>query len=217
MYLSRLILNPRDRDAQRDLANVYELHRTLMSAFPEDLPDRERVLFRVEPDLATGIPTVLVQSHIEPDWQGLSAREDYLLPASQWPPSVFANPALKPFTLALTPGQRLAFRLRANPTVKRDGSRHGLYREDEQRDWLDRKGHQAGFEVLQLRTVQEGNTYARIPRKRGDGRRRATFFAVCFDGLLRVRDPDRLWESVQDGIGPAKGFGFGLLSLAPAR
>ncbi|MEM0963873.1 MAG: type I-E CRISPR-associated protein Cas6/Cse3/CasE, partial [Bacteroidota bacterium] len=40
---------------------------------------------------------------------------------------------------------------------------------------------------------------------------------VRFDGELRVIDPDRLAVAVASGIGPAKAFGFGLLSLALAR
>ena len=35
MYLSRLILNPRHRLVQRDLADCHQLHRTVMSAFPD--------------------------------------------------------------------------------------------------------------------------------------------------------------------------------------
>jgi CRISPR system Cascade subunit CasE len=38
--------------------------------------------------------------------------------------------------------------------------------------------------------------------------------SVQFDGLLQVLDPDALWHTVQAGVGSAKGFGFGLLSLA---
>ena len=34
MYLSRLILNPRSRRVQRELAEPYEMHRSLMKAFP---------------------------------------------------------------------------------------------------------------------------------------------------------------------------------------
>jgi hypothetical protein len=34
---------------------------------------------------------------------------------------------------------------------------------------------------------------------------------------LQVADPARLAETVETGIGSAKGFGFGLLSLAPAQ
>ena len=42
------------------------------------------------------------------------------------------------------------------------------------------------------------------------------FLAVQFDGVLQVTDPDKLVAAVETGIGSAKGFGFGLLSLAPA-
>ena len=45
-----------------------------------------------------------------------------------------------------------------------------------------------------------------------DGR----FFAMRFDGLLGVTDPVQFLEALRAGIGSAKGFGFGLLSLAPA-
>jgi CRISPR system Cascade subunit CasE len=41
-----------------------------------------------------------------------------------------------------------------------------------------------------------------------------THFGVRFDGLLRVEDPERLKIGLSSGIGSAKGFGFGLLSLA---
>jgi CRISPR system Cascade subunit CasE len=215
MYLSRLILNPRHRRVQREIANPYELHRTLMSAFPADLPEKERVLYRVDTDPHTGVPTALLQSHTAPDWVALHDRAGYLLPESQCPPRVHANPATKPFDLALSAGQVLTFRLRANPTVKRDGSRHGLYKEEEQRDWLARKGEQNGFRPLRVTVIQEGDQLSWKPRK-GDEKRKLTHFAVRFEGLLQVTDPDALWEAVQNGIGPAKSFGFGLLSLAPA-
>lgn len=42
------------------------------------------------------------------------------------------------------------------------------------------------------------------------------FLAVRFDGLLEVTDPGKFLETLRAGIGSAKGFGFGLLSLAPA-
>jgi CRISPR system Cascade subunit CasE len=43
-----------------------------------------------------------------------------------------------------------------------------------------------------------------------------THHAVRFDGLLVVTDPERLRHALRAGIGSAKGFGFGLLSLARA-
>ncbi len=36
LYLSRLTLDPRRRDVQRDLANCYAMHQRLLSAFPDN-------------------------------------------------------------------------------------------------------------------------------------------------------------------------------------
>jgi CRISPR system Cascade subunit CasE len=49
---------------------------------------------------------------------------------------------------------------------------------------------------------------------RDAGGRRLTFGAVVFDGMLEVSDPGRLRSALRHGIGSAKAFGFGLLSLA---
>jgi len=211
MYLSRLILNPRSRRVQRELANPYELHRTLMRAFPDSLNrERDRVLFRVETDPRTGVPIVLLQSTLEPrwDWLGEPGGKGYLLRASE----------CKSFDLHLAPGQMLAFRLRANPTVKRrfnekDHKRVGLYREEEQIEWLKRKGEQGGFRLVAVRTGSQDTVNGTIHRD--DKKHKLNLLAVQFDGLLQVTNPDRLRESVRQGIGSGKGLGFGLLSLAP--
>ena len=208
MYLSRLILNPRSRQVQREMADSYQLHRTIMAAFPEDLPADERVLFRV--DLADGLPVLLVQSHHPPDWirLGPPGERDYLRPTS------LPNPAVKPVTLALTAGQRLHFRLRANPTVKQGGKRVGLYRQEEQIAWLQRQAGRNGFSLVDVWAQQEGKDKALI---HGDERtHRATLLAVRFDGVLAIRDPQLVANAARNGIGPAKGLGFGLLSLAPS-
>ncbi|WP_420719519.1 type I-E CRISPR-associated protein Cas6/Cse3/CasE [Streptomyces sp. NRRL S-481] len=51
-------------------------------------------------------------------------------------------------------------------------------------------------------------------RKRPDGPR-VTLSTATFEGRLRVTDPDTLRASLLGGIGPAKGYGQGLLTLAP--
>ena len=53
MYLSRLAINPRSRDVQQDLADIYQMHRTVMSAFPhvegkDDARAELAVLYRLE-------------------------------------------------------------------------------------------------------------------------------------------------------------------------
>ncbi|MGD9100121.1 MAG: type I-E CRISPR-associated protein Cas6/Cse3/CasE [Anaerolineae bacterium] len=221
MHLSRLILNPRNRRVQREVASPYQLHRSLMRAFPDGLKEgQERVLFRLEEHPRTGALTLLVQSLNPPDWSWLQApnARDYLLPEHLLPPGVYDNPATKPFDLALSPGQVLAFRLRANPTVKRkfpngDHKRVGLYREEEQIQWLERKAELGGFDLLSARTGRQDIIRGQL--KRDDKTHQLRLLSVQFDGVLRVSDPERLCESVRRGIGSGKGMGFGLLSLAP--
>jgi CRISPR system Cascade subunit CasE len=90
----------------------------------------------------------------------------------------------------------------------------GLYREEDQVDWLRRKGDQGGFRLLSAHAGQDTVVGGAI--QRDSGRHHLHLLAVRFDGLLQVTDPDRLRETVQTGIGSAKGLGFGLLSLSPA-
>lgn len=220
MYLSRLILNPRSRRVQKEIADPYQMHRSIMNSFPDSLqPQTERVLFRLESRRALGRLgaiyrgglMLLVQSLACPDWTWLQMpnARGYLLPLD------LPNPTTKPFDLQLFPGQTLAFRLRANPTVKRtiDGrkKRLGLYREEEQIQWLKRKAKQGGFEVISARTAGQDVVRGRIHRNAGTHKLRLV--STQFDGLLRVVDPDRLAETVRRGVGSAKGLGFGLLSL----
>ncbi len=212
MYLSQLILDPHTRQVRRELANPYEMHRTLLRAFPSaENGGSGRVLFRVETPTQPTQTTlaVLVQSEKAPDWTGVVDRPGYDLP------QVSQNP--KQFEPALQPGQRLMFRLRANPTVKRKfpgetkSKRVGLYREEEQRDWLARKAQEGGFKVLGVRVTPEG-----VVGGTTKDRHRLKLLAVRFDGLLQVTDPDRFFATMQKGVGSGKGLGFGLLSVAPA-
>ncbi len=218
MYLSRLILNPRSRQVRNELADPYELHRTVLRAFPDaNYKENESagVLFRVDLHPRTRVPTLLVQSLYAPNWDFLSDEEkDYLLGEAYLPLDV-ENPAVKAWNPQLREGQELMFRLRANPTKREKASakRIGLIHEDDQRKWLERKLQEAGATLLAVNIVNE-----QIQRSRWLGKSdgRMSFLAVRFEGMLRVQDPDKLREHLTTGFGSAKGFGFGLLSLARA-
>lgn len=212
MYLSKLLLDPRSRQVLRELAEPYEMHRTLSKAFDAlSVDGKGRLLFRAEPDRRGGAVTVLVQSATVPDWSRLNT-ERYLVEAL--PP--------KEIRLEFLPGQRCRFRLRANPTVKRKGHRHALMREEEQIRWLRGKGERHGFRLAgsghadlpDLIVTSEGRTHGR--KGSDEGEHRMVHFAVRFDGVLEVTDPASLAVAVRDGIGSAKAFGFGLLSLTAA-
>lgn len=220
LYLSRLVLDHTNRRARRDLSNVYDLHRTVMSAFPRPLPEGERVLFRLDDDPA-GRPVLLVQSQSAPDWGGLPA--GYLAAADLFDP--VPNPAVKQVDLEFTPGQLLRFRLRANPTVKqhrpdqKQGRRVAVAREEKQLEWLKRKADNGGFAVwpADVRVSEPGREFGRTRSDPQTGQaHQLELHVVQFDGYLQVTDPEGFAGTLRAGIGSAKGFGCGLLSLAPA-
>jgi CRISPR system Cascade subunit CasE len=204
VFLSRLLLDPRSRQARREAAEPYELHRTLMRAFGARA-DAGRVLFWLDAPRDGGPLVLLVQSEAAPDWAAHAALPGYLA----------GPPEVKPYAPAFAAGQRLRFRLRANPTVKREGKRLGLLTEEAQLGWLRRKGEAGGFRVLGAVPVEEGL----LGGRKDDGERRHTLthLAVRYDGVLAVADPARLLEAVRAGVGSGKAFGFGLLSLARAE
>jgi CRISPR system Cascade subunit CasE len=209
LYLTRLTLNPRSREARRDAASAYELHCTLRTRLFGDTPQEAgRALFRVERDADTGISTVLIQSHLAPNVAAL--------PSGYWlhPPEVRSDYAEK--LQAIATGQYLRFRLLANPTVKRKNAegkpaRYGIYKETEQRDWLARKLADNGAKLIDFSV---NRLAVQNFRKHNGNEKPQTHFAVRFDGILQVVDPDKLRAAIAGGIGSAKGYGFGLLSLA---
>jgi len=223
MYLSRLILNPRNRGVLRELAEPYEMHRTLMKAFPKGQSHEERdaedavgLLYRIDREHDT--IGVLVQSRAAPEWGWLAEQTD------SRGCSYLARPVeSKLINVEVAADQVLTFRLRANPTKRLSadkgstGKRVGLYTEEEQLGWLQRKGGQHGFRVLQSQVRSDGKIKNGNAIRRDDGVHDLELLSVQFDGVLQVADPDLLIRAVEKGIGSAKGFGFGLLSLAPAH
>lgn len=248
LYLSRLLLNLRSRQVWSELAWPYEMHRTLMRAFPKATNEKEHkardefdVLFRAEADEPSSAIKVYVQSRVKPDWSFLDSLNGYLW--SDTSLSEYEHKDIMPACLKIQDGQCFSFRLRANPTkriAKHDdtmkGKRVELTREEEQMAWLIRKGQErekgkpGGFEILMREVRNQNGEIRRIPRVNvhPEGKQRGrkteeghshdtTHLAVCFDGLLRTTDADAFRETLAKGIGPAKAFGFGLLSVAPVR
>lgn len=200
MYLSRLILNLKSAQVRRELANVYEIHRTIMGAFPDGEEGPGRVLFRIEESQEAKV-TILVQSSKCPDWGKARLAPGYLDRPVDW----------KVFEPIISNGQKLRFRLLANPTVKRDGRRIGIFREEELKSWLSRKAEAAGFSIEQVMILPRGIVDG-VKTAYEDG---LEFSSVIFEGILEVKEERLFLESLESGIGSAKGFGFGLMSIAP--
>jgi CRISPR system Cascade subunit CasE len=227
-----------------EMAQPYEMHRTLMRAFPNvtDKTSAEArrklgVLFRADVDEKQDVIKVYVQSLVEPDWSFLDNIANYMYTNAEMPG--YEHKDIMPALHKIQKEQVFSFRLRANPTkrVAKDddplkGKRVELRREEEQIEWLIRKGqitangNIGGFDLL-VRNVRDSNGAEHlVPRLRicSEGRQKGrkrdvkfatTHFAVLFEGLLRVTDAKSFRETIVRGIGPGKAFGFGLLSIAP--
>lgn len=145
----------------------------------------------------------------------------------------------KPWEPALRAGDRLGFRLRANPTVARtfadtkargkridvvtDVIRHLPIsaRANERQeiivssgmDWLDRQGVRLGFIADRMHLRVDGYDTVRVQREKKPA---AVLGVMEFEGILKVTDPAALIAGVAAGLGRARAFGCGLMLLRRA-
>lgn len=210
MFLSNLILNPKSWAVQRDLSNIYELHRTLMATLDSDVKREEAsLLFRVnEPARGERSLTVLMQSVILPDWTVLEERADYLL----------EKPVkTKTVNLALNPARSYRFYFRGNPVYRDNASRkiRPVYNAEQMQCWLERVFSKNG-----MRITPDTILIRKIPRiiaykKDAEGKNlKVSINPVDFSGVFEIANPDLFKVAWRDGIGKGKAFGCGMLSVA---
>lgn len=212
MFLSKIHLDLRCKEVRRDVADPYEMHSTLCRAFSSTeqkcLPGT--FLWRLEPETSTlGMPIVIVQSKTIPDWSKI--------PFTAW----FHERPFAPLDinekLQLDPDKVVAgihfrFRLRANPSVCRNRKRFGLYKPEEQDEWLVRQGNSNGFIPIVSNRSKE---IMLMGNKRSGAIIRT--FSVLYDGVLKVNDSSKFIKAVLNGIGHGKSMGLGLFSVIPSR
>lgn len=205
----------------------YAWHKRLWECFPEAPESQRDFLTRV--DQLEGACRIWVLAWRKPS-------------CPPWCPT--ENFAFKEIAPLFFTHRHYAFDLRANPVktlVQRglngetlyrpDGKRkHGkrvpLVKWDELRSWLVRKGAvrcrdprtgqdiHGGFRIVEEKPLEISPMVASYFRKRGQG---GYHGGVQFRGILEVTDREKFIETYYSGVGSAKGFGFGLLLLAPVN
>jgi CRISPR system Cascade subunit CasE len=180
------------------LWNRYRVHQCISDACAGDA----RLLFRIE--YTPERPQIVVQSHLEPVWE--YAFGDLEQVNAKW--------QVQPFEPELQLGARYRFQLLANPTYKKNGKRWGIRYEKDLVEWLNRKLRAAGASLIacSVRPIGFIKSFKDMEPERAQ-----QHWAVWFVGELRVEDAECLRRAVENGIGPAKGYGFGLLSLLGAN
>lgn len=221
MFLTRFQINPARRNARRLLASPHAMHAAVRAAFA-DAADYERAntrtLWRLDTPTAATVHLYIV-SPGRPDLT-------HLVEQAGWPTTeTWLTRDYSGLLASLHTGQEWAFRLTANPTHSgrkttdaKETQRFGYLREPEQVEWLIQRAERHGFV---LSTQDDGSPNLQLHRrhtqsfKRGMGT--VTLTTASYDGILRIADADAFRLALTQGIGHAKAYGCGLLTLAPPQ
>jgi CRISPR system Cascade subunit CasE len=213
-----------------DLTNCQRLHHRLMTTFPtvpEGVEPRQHhgVLYRVDL-MSSGRIEVIVQAWTVPNWSALDP--GYLANGGDGRPLLDLK-RVDALYDALSVGMRLRFRLVANPTRRvttaaGQSKRVEVRGKEAQLAWLQRQGEQCGFAVQVAYAASTpavtviGRSGKAIGWKKDDRQEerihRITIKPVQFEGLLEIVDVAAFRHALEHGIGPARAYGCGLLSIA---
>lgn len=208
IYLSRITINSIVPQRRKMLIDCYELHRSIMSAFPDEKGDARQkfdVLFYIR--TGENSAELIVQSSIKPDWEQSALNPRY---ANE----IYGCKEIsKIIEEALKRENTFSFHLTASPTKKiyfegKNSKRILLTTEEEQIAWLIRKGQKNGFEVA-LSSISLRPSEAKSGRKKG-----VFFRSVEFSGKLFVIEHSQFQDALVKGIGSEKAFGCGLLMFS---
>lgn len=167
--------------------------------------------------------TLWISSPYRPDLTSLVEQAGWAFQEEPW-----QTADLEHLLTRLRTDQQWVFRLTANPVVAKSRGRSRSHLVGltlpEQEKWLASRSDLCGFEVAGEAGRPEGfangklavsnRRTIRFRRGQGGQGRQVTLSVATYDGTLTVTDPDRLREAMVNGIGRAKGYGCGLLTLA---
>jgi CRISPR system Cascade subunit CasE len=212
VYLSRIEINRRKRETLRALASPQILHAAVEACFPTADKTDSRNLWRI--DRLNRSLYLLLQSEDKPDFTHITEQFGWL--GQTWETKEYDG-----FLSGLRNGQIWNFRLQANPTrsisLEKDarGKVVGLVTVKLQKDWFANRAAKHGFEIGQ--TKQGDLIFDVVQNEIRHFQRQGkmvTFEAAVFEGMLRIVDAGSLVNAMKKGIGRAKAYGCGLLTLA---
>ncbi|MBB1017416.1 MULTISPECIES: type I-E CRISPR-associated protein Cas6/Cse3/CasE [Dietzia] len=224
MYMSKISLNRRRRGAMKLLGSRHAMHAAVMSSFSPGTPtstEAGRVLWRV--DRHDEAVDLLVVSPAEPCLAHINDQAGWSTGAT------WATRDYKSFLASITEDQEYIFRLAANPTHRISTPADGGVRKQivghvtdgHQRQWFLDRTVSNGFSVIENSSNSEDRTHPELVVRDREtvvfrrGSQRVTLRSAVFEGQLRVDDTERLRKALTQGIGRAKGYGCGLLTLLP--
>lgn len=234
MYLTRFRFNVARTGARRLLTSPQMLHAAVMASFPEAPPRPDggpRVLWRVDHNSSAEV-VLYVTGPDRPDLTHLVEQAGW--PASEgqgWSTYDYGG-----FLAGLVADSTWTFRLTANPVHsirRKEGEptkRTAHVTPRHQIEWLLAQQTRGGFAVVEKaaekRRLERGDEFQLVvgaarnlsfSKNSGasQGRNSVRIMAVTYQGTLRVTDPDVFRRRLASGLGKAKAYGCGLMTLVP--
>jgi len=235
MFLSRIQINPARREGRHILGSPQAMHAAVLSSFPQTGDERGRVLWRIDQDDQKFWLYTVSQSR--PDFSHIVEQAGWPTTQAGWDTRPYQT-----LLNRLENGQKWAFRLTANPvrtsqatgwvkTGKNEGhfvypakaddgekqrsKRYAHMTADQQLEWFTKRTPNWGFEIPNnsLGVPELTLIDRRTDRFQRQGKT-VTIAKATFDGVLEITDADKLREAMITGMGSAKAYGCGLLTLA---
>lgn len=193
MFVSKVVIEPAERIRQH-LFDEYVIHQLVYSFFKPDCP---RTFLYVADQDSMGRLVLTIQSQEEPNVPSFCRVQSKEVPEAFW--------NFKSYR----------FRVRIAPEVKSDGKLlRTATKEVEVAAWLKKREARLGVHFRD-ETLEKasGRMIAMKSSKHGQ----VTISSVDMIGVLDVVDRNSFLKMVHEGLGPHKGFGFGLVQLFPIK
>lgn len=246
MYFTRFPVNKTRRDTRRLLGSPYMMHAAIAGSFPPGgkRTEQGRVLWRVD-EWETGAVYLYIVSPNEPSLVGLDEQIGWPDKQKQWESRCYDSflkqideGQLYTFRLLANPVLNRKGIVNEHGNTKRIGHLTIV----QQAGWLigeaayrgtgntvpelfakqeHNRAERNGFKVLEdpetgiARLVVSDSKKQTIQKEKG--KQPITLTTARYDGVMRVEDGNLLRKALTNGIGHAKGFGCGLLTLVPIQ
>lgn len=214
MFLSRIKLNEKRRETMEALASPHLLHSAVDSSFQGD---RQRNLWRV--DWLNDTCYLLVLSpNDRMDFSHITEKFGYVDMGFNWETKNYET-----LLTRLKPGQVWQFRLCANPvrsSFREKDSNTGRGKvfahvtHEQQKQWLLNRAKDYGF-ILDESLFDVVNSEWLKFNKGGHKSHRISLHTASFEGVLTISDRQQFIDALRFGIGRAKAYGCGLMTIAP--
>ena len=214
LNLIRLVFDPSRSEAIRIIGNPYRLHQFVYETMSAG-GNPGRILYRLEANYGfhNPEPCVLVQV------------EHSVVPQINdrcWGKPDFVRMESKSSAGVLREAGVYRFRSRVNPVRSEPprstggrGKRMGIADSGEQVEWFSKRLSDKGMRLMRVDHRRESWLEVRQKTKQDVQKsRRLVFASAFFEGVLEVTNAESAEKAVLEGIGPGKGFGFGMISLA---